>query len=131
MGDLEFLNLGDNSADYYATPDEIAFLLERIPNELSDWWEPNNIAHAIINASDGATGEDQYLLFVFWARKSPSFSEAGSEEIWTKVTRQRSRIWVADLKYLQARAAGAPPLGKIIGKDLTGHPALNWFPSKA
>lgn len=131
MGDLEFLNLGEISAQYYATPDEIACLLERITNEVDAWWEANNIAHAIINASDGATGEDQYQLFLFWARKSPSFSEAGAEEIWSKVTRQRSRIWVADLKYLQARAAGAPPLGKIIGKDLSGHPALNWFPLRA
>jgi hypothetical protein len=126
MADLTFLNL---DTVLCATPDEIAVLLDQIPNAVSDWWEANNIAHAIINASDGATGEDQRLLFLFWARKNPCFSEPAAEEIWRKVARQRRRILVADLNYLEARAAGAPPLGKIIGQDLSGHPALNWFKS--
>ncbi len=126
MADLSFLNL---EFEPCATPDEIAMLLDQIPNEVSDWWEANNISHAVINSSDGATGEDQRQLFLFWARKNPSFSEPAGEEIWRKVARQRSRILVADLAYLKARAAGAPPLGKIIGKDLSCHPALNWFKS--
>lgn len=120
MADLTHISLELETV----TPDEIAILLEKIPNETRDWWELENVCHAIINASGGERGEDQRLLFLYWASKNPAFTEAFGEEAWRKVSRQRSRLNVVGLHYLRARAAGAPPLGKIKGQSLSGHPAL-------
>ena len=123
--DLSFLNLDELVAGQTATVDEIGELLGSIPNETRDWWELENICHAIINASGGERGEDQRLLFLYWAGKNPAFTEKFGEEAWRKVSRQRSRIEIVGLEYLRARAAGAPPLGKWKGQNFKGHPAFS------
>ena len=123
--DLSFLNLDELAAGQTATVDEIGELLGSIPNETRDWWELENICHAIINASGGERGEDQRLLFLWWASKNPEYTEKFGEEAWRKVSRQRSRIEIVGLDYLKARAAGSPPLGKLKGQNFKGHPAFS------
>ena len=123
--DLSFLNLDELAAGQTATVDEIGELLGSIPNETRDWWELENICHAIMNASGGERGEDQRLLFLWWASKNPEYTEKFGEEAWRKVSRQRSRIEIVGLDYLKARAAGSPPLGKLKGQNFKGHPAFS------